>query len=78
MSGAHGKCPHCDGWGYTSEHDPYDPHINGCGWNCPIQVPCEKCRMTGFVFPIRLFLVEKMKKKEEKFIDEIYDGDLPF
>lgn len=41
-------CPHCEGAGFTAEHDPNDPHINGCS-NCPIQVQCETCEGTGIV-----------------------------
>ena len=41
-------CPQCDGLGYTAEHDPMDPHENGCS-NCPIQVQCEHCEGTGIV-----------------------------
>ena len=43
------KCSHCNGKGWTGEHDPSDPHIDGeCGDTCPIQVPCEHCAGTGF------------------------------
>jgi len=41
-------CPICNGQGWTAEHDPQDPHENGCS-NCPIQVQCEPCLGTGFV-----------------------------
>lgn len=40
------RCSKCDGLGYTSEHDPEDPHEYGCN-NCPIQVECDDCRATG-------------------------------
>ena len=41
------KCKHCQGDGWTSEHDPDDPHINGECAFCPIQVQCHHCRATG-------------------------------
>jgi exosome complex RNA-binding protein Rrp4 len=41
------NCPYCKGFGYTSEHDPSDPHEDGCSGGCPIQVQCEKCEATG-------------------------------
>lgn len=41
------KCKYCNGDGYTSEHDPFDPHANGECTNCPIQMECEHCRATG-------------------------------
>jgi hypothetical protein len=37
-------CPECGGRGYTAEHDPCDPHINGECINCPIQVQCVHCK----------------------------------
>lgn len=40
-------CPSCGGDGFTAEHDPTDPHINGFCNNCPIQVQCEHCEATG-------------------------------
>ena len=40
-------CPYCKGFGYTSEHDPSDPHEDGCSGGCPIQIQCEKCQATG-------------------------------
>ena len=43
------KCIVCGGDGFTSEHDPNDPHINGQCSFCPIQVQCEVCEGTGFV-----------------------------
>ena len=42
------KCNHCAGDGWTAEHDPDDPHENGCSGGCPIQVQCEKCKGTGY------------------------------
>ena len=43
------KCIVCGGDGFTSEHDPNDPHINGQCSFCPIQVQCEACEGTGLV-----------------------------
>ena len=43
------ECEACDGDGWTAEHDPQDPHENGCT-NCPIQVQCEICEATGKVW----------------------------
>ncbi len=43
------KCDKCTGFGYTSEHDPSDPHIDGECSNCPIQVQCENCQATGII-----------------------------
>lgn len=42
-------CPDCNGDGWTSEHDPRDPHTNGCT-SCPIQVGCDLCRGTGIAW----------------------------
>lgn len=42
-------CRDCNGDGYTSEHDPHDPHIFGCSGSCPIQVQCEPCHGTGWI-----------------------------
>ena len=43
------KCAHCCGMGWTGEHDPSDPHVDGeCGYTCPIQVPCDHCIGTGY------------------------------
>jgi len=36
-------CKYCENYGWTAEHDPNDPHENGCSVNCPIQVQCEFC-----------------------------------
>ena len=42
------ECEHCQGHGYTAEHNPEDPHENGeCAGFCPIQVQCEHCEATG-------------------------------
>ena len=42
------SCSACDGKGWTAEHDPSDPHIDGeCGNSCPVQVRCEDCDGTG-------------------------------
>lgn len=42
------KCRHCDGDGYTAEHNPDDPHHDGdCNGGCPVQVPCEDCHGEG-------------------------------
>jgi|WetSurMetagenome_2_1015567.scaffolds.fasta_scaffold00157_2 hypothetical protein len=44
------ECPVCFGNGYTSEHNPADPHPDGeCSGSCPIQVECERCNATGIV-----------------------------
>ncbi len=44
------KCPKCDGYGYTVEHDPHSIDRE-TGWHdcsfCPIQVQCEECCATG-------------------------------
>lgn len=37
------QCPNCDNDGFTLEHNPNDPHENGCSGSCPIQVQCEFC-----------------------------------
>ena len=44
------KCNLCNGDGYTAEHNPNDPHEDGCcSGSCPIQVECEKCQGTGYI-----------------------------
>jgi hypothetical protein len=44
------KCNLCNGDGYTAEHNPNDPHKDGCcSGSCPIQVECEKCQGTGYI-----------------------------
>ena len=60
-------CPDCKGDGWTSEHDPADPHIDGVCSNCPIQVQCETCEATGIVW-----------KKDIKEKTEEIESDLPF
>lgn len=42
-------CPHCEGKGWTDEHDPNDPHIDGQCNSCPVQMPCHICDMRGVV-----------------------------
>jgi len=45
-----GDCPDCNGFGYTAEHNPADPHPDGeCSGGCPIQVECQKCEGTGWL-----------------------------
>lgn len=61
-------CPDCGGDGWTSEHDPNDPHENGCS-NCPIQVQCDTCQATGMVYK------DETKKRKETKEPE---SDLPF
>ena len=63
-------CPECIGDGFTAEHDPNDPHINGCS-NCPIQVQCDTCEGTGIVWK------KDFDRVQEK-IDEETINDLPF
>lgn len=74
-----GNCPECDGYGYNLEHDPYDPHINGCN-NCPIQEPCQLCLATGWIRSTRILLVEKYYNysETEKYINYIFTDELPF
>jgi len=67
-----GNCPKCQGYGYTSEHDPLDPHVNGECCTCPIQVQCETCHATGHVSEHMLTILNR----ETKQIAE--DNDLPF
>ncbi len=49
------ECKNCGGSGYTSEHNPDDPHTDeqgnsiGCSGNCPIQVECNDCEATGLI-----------------------------
>ena len=44
------KCPKCEGYGYTLEHDPHsidrETDWHDCS-SCPIQVQCEECCATG-------------------------------
>jgi RecJ-like exonuclease len=45
------KCTHCDGHGYTAEHDipeHHNPYTGEC-LTCPIQVQCDECHATGEV-----------------------------
>ena len=45
-----GKCPQCNGVGFTSEHDLPSNHApNGDCISCPIQVQCEVCEATGII-----------------------------
>jgi len=52
-------CPDCDGDGYTAEHDPCDPHVDGICTNCPIQVQCEPCEGTG---KIKVYTEEELQE----------------
>lgn len=43
-------CPHCNGNGYTAEHDPSSGAHDGegnCLGSCPVAVQCETCLGTG-------------------------------
>ena len=40
------SCDKCGGVGWYADHNPDDPHINGCS-SCPIQVQCNDCEGTG-------------------------------
>jgi hypothetical protein len=42
-------CRICSGFGYTSEHNPDDPHRDGECSSCPVQVQCYDCRAEGSV-----------------------------
>ena len=64
-------CNHCNGDGWTSEHDPLDPHENGCT-NCPIQVQCEHCEATGLLWK------KDIPTKIETVEDEDNEFSLPF
>ena len=55
-------CPDCNGDGYTAEHDPSDPHENGCS-HCPVQVQCERCHANGY-FVDRQVLLAKFEERE--------------
>jgi hypothetical protein len=46
------KCRHCDGYGFTAEHDRNDPHEFGCSGSCPIQVLCDQCHGDGYYVTI--------------------------
>ena len=59
-------CQRCNGDGYTPEHDPDDPHENGCS-NCPVQAQCDTCHATGLVW-----------KKDIESVSQIEENDLPF
>lgn len=39
-------CETCRGDGFNAEHNPNDPHENGCS-SCPIQAQCDSCRAEG-------------------------------
>jgi hypothetical protein len=66
-------CPDCKGDGWTSEHDPNDPHDNGCSGSCPIQVQCETCHATGIVWKKDI-----EKREQNKKLIEEDDLPLPF
>jgi len=66
------KCYECDGYGYTSEHDPHDPHEIGCS-NCPIQVQCESCHGGGMILKLSdaIEVIEELKDEKDKEIGEL-------
>jgi len=64
------KCNHCNGDGFTSEHDPQDPHESGCSGGCPIQVQCDNCQAKGFVL--------KGHQQTDNNQGECNEDDLPF
>ena len=66
-------CPECEGYGWYSDHDPFDPHIDGVCTNCPIQVQCEKCEATGLVYKADLEEEKQQRQLNNQFID-----DMPF
>lgn len=47
-------CQFCNGDGYTAEHDPSDPHIDGQCMYCPIQVECYPCKAVGYKYNYQL------------------------
>lgn len=72
-----GNCIDCGGLGFTAEHDPNDPHINGCT-NCPIQAPCWCCNGTGWVRSKRELFIERIKTQEEIYFVFAEPDELPF
>jgi hypothetical protein len=74
MPEGRGDCPDCNGFGYTAEHDPYDPHSDGeCSGGCPIQVECQKCKATGWInFPVSV--ESKVTDKSQQCM-YFYDGN---
>lgn len=72
-----GECPECRGDGLTAEHDPEDPHENGCS-SCPIQVQCEPCQGTGvYEMPDLRYnqaltdIAKALKEKKDKLVTNL-------
>lgn len=63
-------CPECDGDGFTSEHNPNDPHENGCS-SCPIQAQCERCRGEGYFVSLKKVESLLTEATHEARIDEL-------
>lgn len=58
------KCIKCEGSGYYGDHDPNDPHENGCS-RCPVQFQCDDCMATGFYSPALTTKEQEIRTKLE-------------
>lgn len=61
------KCKVCDGYGFTSEHNPFDPHIDGQCNSCPIQVQCESCQAQGYI-PMHTYASQTREEEKQHYI----------